>query len=1096
MMSICRIVVDGCCQDVVLVVTTRTRQRMWSFQKLLEPLNSFVDSLLEDDDAAAKHARKTLGGYLFLQKDTSIPVKGDQPSLALLCLHILNHELSHPIAGTGFIKEPNRPMLAIPAVEIDLPADIWYACRFWCFHLASVGPNPSNELMLALKRFIVKRMKTWIEVMTSRGQFTRLHDVREWHERSQVKDEVIRNALYEWKIAFRFHSLANMLSESEHRQAALDAELEAVEIWRDLALRKPDNPQYEEHLAMSLSGLARLLSDIDRIAEAVPPSKEAVEIGQRLANMNPPALPLVLLAQFQYELSNYLANQHIVNESLIAAERAVDILRQNRNDESTKSTKYFISGLSALSHALYKITKAHIRQSPVIFLPYLLDTLDNLYRRLATLGRISEALEAVNELISIQKLPTTRCSSVSRLEALRDCASYLSDLGRSADAVAVAKECVDLARDFAFDSPEELIQSLNTYAGIAGLTPRLALKSSDEAIFLAQEDPSLLEGCLRTRMTISTDSIEAIRFGNRSIDILRSLVSNDPSPVNMFRLGNVMLSVAARLDKMERYTESIAMLTEVVSMLRPSSLNPNNQFLRPVLARALYLISLSFTFLKCYEDAIPALQETIPLCRELSQGPYTGKPLLVDGLSLRRIIQIRTKQWKLALEDAEETLDLLRTNTPELIDKEVAVSLVGTLDSYSDLLIIHGQRKKAKGVVEEAASLIQRFKERWPTEFDRMAARLRLYQLRHELHVEETLDEIRGITATLEKLEDDAARREILHSVQMEVKCLAALGKREEALVAAEASLVICQKLPKDDGASTPDEVVCWRDVSSALSHLGRRNEAMDAIEMAPKYSSGEINRSAASSLSSYALRLAAVGRKDEALTKAESAVQIFRELAVDQKEADFREETCLALHNLSNRLYELDRKEDALSAAQQATSLYRAAIANSGDFEHLHIPFVLALSDLGRLLGDLGRNREALGVINEGLDLLRRSSRCSPSKRVEVQAQCSNQLALRLHALGQLSEAVVEAHKSVELYRNLSATYPAAFNNLLAESLSTLHDCTGELEVIQEAVRLLGPMAERWPLVFNRDLAKCQQKLSGTPENLGPIRCKVMMFV
>ena len=76
-----------------------------------------------------------------------------------------------------------------------------------------------------------------------------------------------------------------------------------------------------------------------------------------------------------------------------------------------------------------------------------------------------------------------------------------------------------------------------------------------------------------------------------------------------------------------------------------------------------------------------------------------------------------------------------------------------------------------------------------------------------------------------------------------------------------------------------------------------------------------------AGSLNDLAVRLGALGRREEALAAVQEAVAIRRELAAARPEA-FRPDLATSLSNLSARLGALGRREDALAANEEAVTI------------------------------------------------------------------------------------------------------------------------------------------------------------------------------
>ena len=102
------------------------------------------------------------------------------------------------------------------------------------------------------------------------------------------------------------NNLGIRLSGLGRREEALAATGEAVEIYRRLAVARPD--AFEPDLAMSLNNLGAELSGLGRREEALAATEEAVDIYRRLAEANP--------AAFLPDLASSLNNLgHMLSES-------------------------------------------------------------------------------------------------------------------------------------------------------------------------------------------------------------------------------------------------------------------------------------------------------------------------------------------------------------------------------------------------------------------------------------------------------------------------------------------------------------------------------------------------------------------------------------------------------------------------------------------------------------------------------------------------------------------------------------------------------------------------------------------------------------
>ncbi len=204
----------------------------------------------------------------------------------------------------------------------------------------------------------------------------------------------------------------------------------------------------------------------------------------------------------------------------------------------------------------------------------------------------------------------------------------------------------------------------------------------------------------------------------------------------------------------------------------------------------------------------------------------------------------------------------------------------------------------------------------------------------------------------------------------------ASLGRREEALQAAQEALDIYRRLAQDrPDAFLPYLATSLNNLGNRLSDLGRREEALQAAQeaVAIRRRLAQDRPDAflpdlAMSLNNLGAMLSDLGRREEALQAAQEAVAIYRRLAQDRPDA-FLPDLATSLNNLGNRLSDLGRREEALQAAQEAVAIYRRLAQDRPD---------AFLPDLARSLGVLGtclvanvRLQDAVAAFVEGVRAL-----------------------------------------------------------------------------------------------------------------------------
>ncbi|KAJ7577402.1 hypothetical protein C8J56DRAFT_366886 [Mycena floridula] len=633
---------------------------------------------------------------------------------------------------------------------------------------------------------------------------------------------------------------------------------------------------------------------------------------------------------------------------------------------------------------------------------------------------------------------------------LHKVAFTLSQSGRNAEAVEITLEAVEICKGLMLRKPDRVAVQAAVQVSLASLSGHLSRNGRGD---------------------------EAVEAARQAIAIARKLLSKDPPALKQFVLPSLLSFLSLPLCDVHRFDVSLEFAQEAVDILRKMEDKESQEYLR-YLTDSLTTLCSSFSATGRDLEALVLIKEAVEISKTKLDPPDIS--LLIEAQGMLAQTLMKVNQWEEALETSEEVFRLPHTTTNPA-DPKLTLQLLDTLDYITLIFTVFHRRREVTQLSEEASRIILDLPEEQQSSviLQRRSARARVRQLRYALYDESTSVELRQLCKRLKSIESNAAVADNLGATLTLVDCFAALGRRDEALVAAKESLVICEQF-LEGRVKVWKQMICLQACSTAFSRLGQRDASLETIQRAVDLiepSSALVEMNAASILDFYAMRLGEVGRKDEALVNAERALEMWKKLAMNQ-ELVIRENFARSLHSLSNRLSELDGKEEALSAIQKAVSLYRVLV--TGEFpEDFIIPFVASLNDLAALLGDVSRDEEALSVLAEALDLLDGPSSSSLSTKQEIRAESLNQLALRLHALSRAEEAVTEARKSVDLYRELAKTYPAAFNHLLAKSLHTLFVCSGDQNALREAVELLRLFAEQWPALFAQDLAKWEQKMA-----------------
>jgi tetratricopeptide (TPR) repeat protein len=230
------------------------------------------------------------------------------------------------------------------------------------------------------------------------------------------------------------------------------------------------------------------------------------------------------------------------------------------------------------------------------------------------------------------------------------------------------------------------------------------------------------------------------------------------------------------------------------------------------------------------------------------------------------------------------------------------------------------------------------------------------------------------------------------------------------------------------------------------------------------------------------AYRLSEAGRFREALTHAQEAARLYRELAQNAPEDHFIRTAALnilasALNNLGNRLSEVGDYEAALAATEEAVAI-RRELANKAP-DAFRPDLARALNTLANRLSELSRFPEAVACAREAVDLYRPVADETPDAYEPDLAMALNTLAVRLSEVGQSPEALACAREGVDPYRSLADKAPDAFRPGLAKALYILASCFRDVDQphealapSQEAAAHYRELADRVSDVYEPDLA------------------------
>ncbi|MFI0980420.1 tetratricopeptide repeat protein [Streptomyces sp. NPDC021093] len=293
------------------------------------------------------------------------------------------------------------------------------------------------------------------------------------------------------------------------------------------------------------------------------------------------------------------------------------------------------------------------------------------------------------------------------------------------------------------------------------------------------------------------------------------------------------------------------------------------------------------------------------------------------------------------------------------------------------------------------------------------------------------------------------------------------------------------QQLVADDPvAFEPDLARSLANLGIRLLEAGRRGEALtaeqQAVEIWQRLAADDpvaFEPDLARSLTNLGNQLSEVGQRGEALTTAEEAVEIYRRLAEDEPAA-FEYDLADSMSNLGIRLSQAGRRGEALTTAEEAVEIFRRLAVNEPvAFES---DLARSLSNLGNQLSEVGRRGEALTATEEAAEICRRLVVSNPATFEPYLAALLSNLGNRLSEMGRQSEALTVEQQAVEIRQRLAADDPVAFEPGLANSLSNLGIRLSQagrqseaLTAAEEAVEIYRRLAEDEPVAFEPDLAR-----------------------
>lgn len=212
----------------------------------------------------------------------------------------------------------------------------------------------------------------------------------------------------------------------------------------------------------------------------------------------------------------------------------------------------------------------------------------------------------------------------------------------------------------------------------------------------------------------------------------------------------------------------------------------------------------------------------------------------------------------------------------------------------------------------------------------------------------------------------------------------------------------------EDAGAHQAALAICLNNLSVRLAELGRPDEALAAVKEAASHfhavahaATDAFGLELATVETNHSYRLAALGRQEEAAAALRQAVTLWREVA--QVEPSYGPELARSLIRLSVRTAELGRRDAALGAAQEAVAASRQLVGTRPNGSSPEL--AKALGQLSAVLARSGRHEEARAASLEAVSHYRQLAQLDPYYRAEL-AVALDELALRLDVVNRRKEA------------------------------------------------------------------------------------------
>ncbi|GAB2627407.1 hypothetical protein Aab01nite_80790 [Paractinoplanes abujensis] len=667
------------------------------------------------------------------------------------------------------------------------------------------------------------------------------------------------------------------------------------------------------------------------------------------------------------------------------------------------------------------------------------------------------------------------------VESLDSLGWFLADVHRLEEALAVAQEAVQVARQLVARRPDEFEPHLAR--SLTLLCPRhtalgqaeAAVAAAEEAVgiyrSLAERDPyeylpRLAPSLSTLGLGLTRDDERALALTRESVDIYRRLLADERTEFRpeladtLDKLGLLQARLGRDDQALTAYREAVA-LYEGLSGENPTRHLPSQAAVLTHLQNALAVAGRR-------DESLAVAEQAVEICGRAARANPAYRSDLADALSNLGFRLRWLGRPAHALAHIEAAVDLYRqlaSRSPGLHLPGLAAELV----TQSEHLIGAGRWDRALRVMREAVHIHRRLAADGSATAVRDLARC-LAELAAQhgrrgqagealVAADETVALFRGL----------AARSPETYLMDLAIS-LRALGEQEAAAgrVTATESLQAAVDIGRGLAGADPDHLgELARSLEVLRDHLaardGPRARALgaEAVRIHRRLGSAAApvarRTSLLDALEALNDRLAPISRHVEALAVVDEMIGIHRQLVAGDP-VEYGPGLAGCLMTRGHHLRALDRREETLACYAEAADLYRQSALDpplakaldiltfqleewnrwaaalpplrelvavrrrlAADDQGTYAPEVpRSLLDLSSCLGVLHRPGEALGPAGEAVRLYQQLAAADPDRYLLLLAQAEEELAGHLDAAGRRDEAIDPLRAAVRIHRRL----------------------------------------------------------------------------